>query len=99
MAGEIPLYCAAGPDTRLLFLGDILPLPGGFASAGDLLLAVGAFFCILCLMRPRKILHWWIKTDKYVARNERTFRAHFYRNAMQAAAASVTNARKNPEET
>ena len=24
-------------------------------------LAVGAFFCILCLMRPRKILHWWIK--------------------------------------
>ena len=61
MAGEIPMYCAAGPDTRLLFLGDILPLPGGFASVGDLLLAVGAFFCILCLMRPRKILHWWIK--------------------------------------
>ena len=61
LAGEIPMYCAAGPNTRLLFLGDVIPLPGGFASVGDLLLAVGVFFCILCLMRPRLILHWWVK--------------------------------------
>ena len=63
--GEIPMYALAGPDTRMWFLGDILycPLPvlGGFASIGDLLLAAGVFFCILCIMAPSKLPGWMLE--------------------------------------
>ena len=62
LAGRIPMYTAAGPETRLLILGDILycplPLVGGFASAGDLLLMLGVFFCLLAAMDPDKLPRW-----------------------------------------
>lgn len=62
LAGMIPMYTAVGPDTKLLFLGDVLycplPLLGGFASIGDLLLMAGAFFCILAVMSPTKLPRW-----------------------------------------
>lgn len=62
--GDIPMYCLAGPDTRFLFLGDILhcplPLIGGFASLGDILLAIGVFFCILKLMGPVRLPGWMV---------------------------------------
>ena len=58
-AGEIPTYMLANDKTRLLFLGDILPLPGGFASIGDLLLAAGIFFCIMAIMSPVHLPKWW----------------------------------------
>ena len=58
LAGEIPMYAAAGSATRLLFLGDLFwfPLPPfqGFASVGDLLLSVGVFFLLMALMAPVK---------------------------------------------
>ena len=61
-AGEIPMYALAGPETRLLFLGDVLycplPLLGGFASVGDLLLAAGLFFCLLRVMVPTRLPRW-----------------------------------------
>ncbi len=61
-AGEIPMYALAGPETRLLFLGDVLycplPLLGGFASVGDLLLAAGLFFCLLRVMDPTRLPRW-----------------------------------------
>lgn len=62
LAGEIPMYAAAGPETRLLFLGDVIycpiPLIGGFASVGDLLLMAGVFFCVLAVMAPGKLPRW-----------------------------------------
>lgn len=62
LAGMIPMYTAAVPDTKLLFLGDVLycplPLLGGFASIGDLLLMAGIFFCILAVMSPTKLPRW-----------------------------------------
>ena len=58
----IPMYAAAGPDTRLLFLGDIfycpVPLLGGFASVGDFLLMLGVFFCLLAVMAPARLPRW-----------------------------------------
>lgn len=62
LAGNIPMYAAAGPDTRLGFLGDVIycPIPGfrGFASVGDLLLMTGVFFCLLAVMAPDKLPRW-----------------------------------------
>lgn len=59
---QIPMYALAGPDTRLWFLGDILycpiPLLRGFASAGDLLLAAGVFFCLMAVMAPTSLPRW-----------------------------------------
>ena len=53
---------AADASTRLLFLGDILycPLPlfGGLASLGDILLAAGVFFCLMACMRPSRLPMW-----------------------------------------
>ena len=58
-AGEVPMYALAGPETRLLFLGDVLycplPLLRGFASVGDLLLALGVFFALMAVMDPVKL--------------------------------------------
>ncbi len=49
-------YVPVSGETRLLFLADVirLPLPyiGGYASAGDIFLALGAAVFILGLMRP-----------------------------------------------
>ena len=62
LAGNIPMYAVAGEGTRLLILGDILycPLPvlGGFASIGDLLLMLGVFFGILAAMAPHRLPGW-----------------------------------------
>ncbi|NCB62596.1 MAG: hypothetical protein EOM52_03120 [Clostridia bacterium] len=61
-AGRIPIYAPAGPETRLLFLGDVLycpiPLFRGFASPGDLLLAAGLFFCLMAVMAPERLPKW-----------------------------------------
>lgn len=52
--GEIWGYALAKTDSPLLFLGDVfyIPIPffNGFASIGDFLIGMGAFFlCVLCL--------------------------------------------------
>ena len=62
-SGAIPLYAAADEQTRLLFLGDIIPVPvlGGFASIGDLLLTAGLFFCLMAIMSPDRLPGWWKK--------------------------------------
>ena len=62
-SGAIPLYAAADGRTRLLFLGDIIPVPvlGGFASIGDLLLTAGLFFCLMVIMSPDRLPGWWKK--------------------------------------
>lgn len=61
--GQIPMYALESSETRLLFLGDILycPIPffRGFASAGDIFLACGAFFCLMAVMRPRRLPSWF----------------------------------------
>lgn len=58
-SGSIPMYTLANEQTRFLFLGDVfyLPLPilGGFASIGDILLSLGLFFCILKIMSPGRL--------------------------------------------
>lgn len=62
LAGRVPMYCAAGGSTRLLFLGDIFycPIPffQGFASVGDILLALGLFFCLMAVMNPERLPRW-----------------------------------------
>lgn len=52
--GEIWGYALAKVDSPLLFLGDVffIPIPffNGFASIGDFLIGMGAFFlCVFCL--------------------------------------------------
>lgn len=63
ISGEIPTYMAASGKVRLLFLGDIIPMPllGGFASIGDLFLAAGIFFCFMAIMAPVRLPAWWRK--------------------------------------
>ena len=62
LSGAIPMYAAADAHTRLLFLGDILycPIPPfqGFASIGDILLALGVFFCLMAVMAPSRLPRW-----------------------------------------
>lgn len=61
-AGAVPMYALADGSTRLLFLGDVIycpiPLLRGFASAGDLLLAAGVFFCLMAVMAPDRLPRW-----------------------------------------
>ena len=61
-SGAIPMYALAGPETRLLFLGDIfylpIPLLRGFASVGDFCLAAGVFFCLMAMMKPSRLPIW-----------------------------------------
>lgn len=61
-SGAIPMYALAGPETRLLFLGDIfylpIPLLRGFASVGDFCLAAGVFFCLMVMMKPSRLPIW-----------------------------------------
>lgn len=62
IGGEIPMYTLAGDTARLLFLGDVLycPIPffEGFASVGDILLALGIFFCLMRVMSPSRLPRW-----------------------------------------
>lgn len=68
LALRIPMYAAATPATRLAFLGDVLyvrlPLVGGFASIGDVLLAAGVFCCLMCVMEPPRLRGLW-RRGKY----------------------------------
>ena len=50
-AGALPEYALVGWDAPLWFLGDTIPLFGGLASAGDLLMAAGMFLLIFDLLR------------------------------------------------
>lgn len=63
-AGDVPMYALESSSTRLIFLGDViycpLPLLGGFASIGDILLAAGVFFCLLAIMKPVKLPRWMV---------------------------------------
>lgn len=52
-AGELPEYALVGWDAPLWFLGDTIPLFGGLASAGDLLMAAGMFLMVFGLMRQK----------------------------------------------
>ena len=62
LTGNIPMYALADPETKLLFLGDVLycpvPVIGGFASIGDLFLMLGVFFCLLAAMSPNRLPAW-----------------------------------------
>lgn len=63
-AGDVPMYALENSGTRLRFLGDVIycpiPLIGGFASVGDVLLAAGVFFCLLAIMKPVKSPRWMV---------------------------------------
>ena len=63
-AGAVPMYTLENSATRLIFLGDVIccpiPLIGGFASVGDVLLAAGVFFCLLTIMKPVKLPRWMV---------------------------------------
>lgn len=53
-AGEIYGYALQDASTRLAWLGDVIPLAGGFASVGDLLLIAGAVRLLYAMMLPRR---------------------------------------------
>ena len=58
-AGKIYAYCLMDASTKLAFLGDVLRvgpagLPIGFASAGDILLGIGAAILAFCMTRAGK---------------------------------------------
>lgn len=54
LSGQIPMYAAETEATVLPFLGDILCLPAfGLASAGDVLLVLGAALWIFAALKPR----------------------------------------------
>jgi len=80
--GRIYAYCAAGPDTALPFLGDVLRIgpagaPAGFASIGDIVLCCGV--ALLCFQMTR-----WHKAeqsgpkdnDEYTTRGKKTSAEH-----------------------
>jgi hypothetical protein len=55
--GGIYAYCAAGPDAVVPFLGDVLRIgpvgmPLGFASAGDVVMCIGASLLCFQMTRP-----------------------------------------------
>lgn len=58
-SGELAEYVVAGPQTRLLWLGDVIHfswVPGmAFASIGDFLLGIGIFWMIQQLMVPKEV--------------------------------------------
>ena len=58
------MFTLENSSTRLIFLGDVIycpiPLIGGFASIGDILLAAGVFFCLLAVMKPIKLPRWMV---------------------------------------
>ncbi|HIS91868.1 MAG TPA: DUF5317 domain-containing protein [Candidatus Alectryocaccomicrobium excrementavium] len=52
-SGALPEYTLVGWDAPLWFLGDTIPLLGGLASVGDLLMAAGMFLLVFDLMRQK----------------------------------------------
>ncbi|WP_294521081.1 DUF5317 domain-containing protein [uncultured Pseudoflavonifractor sp.] len=63
-AGAVPMYALEDSGNWLRFLGDVIycpvPLIGGFASIGDVLLAAGVFFLLLAIMKPIKLPRWMV---------------------------------------
>ena len=53
MAGELPEYVLVSWDGPLWFLGDTIPMFGGLASVGDILMAIGMMQLIVGLMRTK----------------------------------------------
>lgn len=54
IAGEIYGYTMQDAATRLPLLGDVIPLAGGFASLGDLVLIAAAVRIFYAMMLPNK---------------------------------------------
>ena len=52
IAGEIYGYTMQDAATRLPLLGDVIPLAGGFASLGDLVLIAAAVRIFYAMMLP-----------------------------------------------
>ena len=52
-AGELPEYVLVSWDAPLWFLGDTIPMFGGLASMGDILLAAGMLLLVVGLMRQK----------------------------------------------
>lgn len=50
-AGELPEYVLVGWDGPLWFLGDTIPIFGGLASVGDILMAASILLIIVFLMK------------------------------------------------
>ena len=53
IAGELPEYVLVSWDGPLWFLGDTIPMFGGLASVGDILMAIGMMQLIIGLMRAK----------------------------------------------
>lgn len=53
-SGALPEYVLVGWDGPLWFLGDTIPLFGGLASVGDLLMGAGLVILIVHLMKARR---------------------------------------------
>lgn len=53
IAGELPEYVLVSWDAPLWFLGDTIPMLGGLASVGDILMAAGMLLLIVGLMRQK----------------------------------------------
>lgn len=51
--GDLPEYVLVGWDGPLWFLGDTIPLFGGLASIGDLLMGAALLALIVSLMRQK----------------------------------------------
>lgn len=66
-SGQLAEYTIAGPQTRLLWLGDVIHFPWvpnmAFASVGDFFLGIGIFWLVQQLMAPAKARSQ--KKDKY----------------------------------
>lgn len=52
-AGQLPEYVLVSWDAPLWFLGDTIPMFGGLASVGDILLAAGMLLLVIGLMRQK----------------------------------------------
>jgi hypothetical protein len=53
IAGELPEYVLVSWDGPLWFLGDTIPMFGGLASVGDILMAIGMLQLIVGLMKAK----------------------------------------------
>lgn len=65
--GEIPMYRLADSAAKLPWLGDIFwfPIPffQGFASIGDVFLALGFFLLLMAVMKPKRLFRKKQKED------------------------------------
>ena len=52
-AGELPEYCLVDWDGPLWYLGDTIPMFGGLASVGDLVMAAAVLVIVLTIMHAK----------------------------------------------